>query len=473
MNGAVEAIPQPVFDQLIARLEAIVQNPSTLAEEAGRVLADVRTALERYRPTAEQITALSAAIQRLVQSLLARATALAVGAGAAAALSSLAFAYLILSDLAGSLQDATLSITDAKVAAIREYVEFAVASAFGASGRIGPKYEPCWNKFKSDIRMILIRHGHVFEGRIPGTVRSAIRTAILDLFECLYRDHISDEPVDLHTTLGLEGVHELAHLINILLSRYFRVVLAGFAGLFAVSAEEAAEAAELDPEEVERIVRITGLRGVHHRDGFGYTEFGEPPPDDRPLVPGDVDVDPNLPLIGFTDEELEMRKRNLARMIRDLETEIAAADEELRDLEENPRNDSSREDLLRLRIHILKRESERLRAGLHNANVESQKREGQPIDAPPVAIPGAREGEPAREPGTDESIGPADLPRVPGWTVKRLPDGRLVYSDGTMELIWDPNRMRWDPLVIFGGNPPDPNPINPRTGERMAGPGTF
>lgn len=412
----------------------------------------------------------------VVVAALASPVALGVLATAGIVAVSVAWWYLVLGQVATALQATILAMARHVAEAVSREVAAAL-DRMGLSVRTSREFGPCWDEFVRELEELFKRgftesNALVFEG---DAFRDVFERALQRLLECLFPGPVLRR---IAHQLRPAQENELRRLMRSVIQRLLPAVIAGVSGLAAGG--DAVEAAELTPAEAEDLIKKTGLRGVHRSGGFEYGEFDEPPPTDRPLTHGDVDVDPGTPLQAFTDDQLEARKSHLARMIEQVEQEIRAAERELAELGANPENDTHRSDVLRLRLEILRRESTRLRRALQNANAEGETRDKKPAAAPPPVRPAELTKDDERRPTPAPSgvslesvpVGTADQPRAAGWKVRRLPDGMLEYSNRDTVMVWDPARMRWEP-IIWGALPPDPNPIDPRTGERMAGPGTF
>lgn len=372
--------PAMPIDQLVQRLvelaDAFKQSPTPeLLRQLERLAQQIMARSRQLTPALAAL--LRPAITGLVAVITAPATVVVVGT----TVGTLALWWLFLE----MLSDALSHPVDYDGFAER----MARALAIALSQLLGGAFnEDCYKKLLEQLKLILrfyIAPGMIISN--PSALGHEVRNALIEYIKCLfpkYRDH--------------ELTDQFARVID----EYVRRLLSGMGLglLFGILGSGTAEAGEskdddLSEDEKREIAKKLGLHGIPLGNGLASNEVdpdkdgtdagvgksgkktdGSKKSDPVPVPDKSlINIDPATPLDLFSDVELKLRKKLIKDCIADLENQIEADRNELKKLEKNPDNDSSRADLLRLRIESMQREVERLKAALQNAQRECQIRE--------------------------------------------------------------------------------------------------
>jgi hypothetical protein len=402
---------------------------------------------------------------------------------------------------------------------LTSYLEKAISDwVETAFDKIDLPFDPksdCWKQFKAGLRY---RLHQIRTGKLNPNIEKNLEVfsdLIDELIECLY---VNGGFIKSQVRIFGDDWALLKELLIHMLKRFFwnrPILVAGISlrGLFGQP-----KPLKLSSDKVARLVEGIGLKGLHRKDGFGYSELPKKLP--SPITPQDIDVNPDLPLGAFSDEELKKRQNNLKRMIAVTEKEIARLQKEVNKAIKSRDPDQIRRFWRPLRkIH---EEIENLYKALREANKEAKRRGKETVKAPPKtkrepwllsgegpklekrisrhSIPKVGESEKiyfpefvrVRKDGSMEFITDPkkvkklrdeferlrqgiELPKpVKGWRIgKRWANGMVEYNKYSRKKIietwlWDPKTLRWIPPAGH----PDPNPITP-DGNPLSGAGTF
>lgn len=239
-------------------------------------------------------------------------------------------------------------------------------------GVTGERVARCWELFREELIDLINRAGGTRVVMGSPEWLNKYKLILARLLRCL-----------------LSGLGELTQSMRDKLADLLQKMLTagGFLAALGVAAGTA-EAGEpdgpaLDDPEVAEAVKRLGLTGIPRGDGFGHCETLPPEEmEDTPAeeaekqpcdpMPWDVELRVDLPLTGFSDADLKKRKAILECWIAYYEGLVR--DDRAAVRERDGDTDTAREDLLRLRLQVNRRELERLRRAKQNVDRECQVR---------------------------------------------------------------------------------------------------
>ena len=280
--------------------------------------------------TPEQIRALITAVQaagaRILTGVRAVGPAIAGGLGAGAAIGTavtfpIAGIYELYDALNGKYSPGIFDTLLAE--AIDDLLAELIAAFPGKSGCI----TDCIKQFRRDIDTgfdTVVASTYLVVRDALEDVYNVIRSALERFYACML------------SSCGLD------------FEIYGDVVLAIFNPIYTIflTILERRGDMSLFPARLQRKVR-TGLRektlkgrlsGYHRRGGFGFEEFGDDRDDNPDLKqesettavdPADLTINPDINLIGFTDDQLEMRKDALETLLSEASASFAALEKSL------------------------------------------------------------------------------------------------------------------------------------------------
>lgn len=233
-------------------------------------------------------------------------------------------------------------------------------------------FKRCWDAFKEGLEDLISRAGGMKEVLGHPVWQNKYELLIAALLKCLLGDMAG-------LTVGMR--QKLGKLIRDML---MAAGLLGAAGLGAAGTAEAGQGPDPQDHDLAEAIKKLGLTGIPRGDGFGYCESLPPEEEaggevaegvEYPCVPmpWEVDLRVDLPLSGFSDAELAMRKAILDCWITYFEGLIREDRAALREGDDD--TDSRREDMLRLRLQMNRAELERLRRARQNVDRERQLRD--------------------------------------------------------------------------------------------------
>ncbi|SFD67730.1 hypothetical protein SAMN04488523_10240 [Sulfitobacter brevis] len=366
----------PLLQQFLRLVEVFEANPTPAGlRELERLATHLMARARQLGPAA--LALLQGAVARVLAVLVSPTVVIWAGAIAGAALLWWGF-FTVLSEQI-KFPDPSVA-ADAAIAAIQaQLFGWGVEFWNGAARR-------CWEAFKESLIDLINRAGSMKSVLGSPEWLPKYKLLIGALLKCVLGDLGS-------LTVGMRD--KLADLLQKML------VASGLLAGGLLAGAGAADAAEPHDQDVADAVKTLGLTGIPRGDGFGYCESrpldeaegadshedGEVLAEEAPCdpMPWDVELRVDLPLSGFPDVDLDKRKAILACWMKYYEDLIVQDRGALRKRDDD--TDTRREDLLRLRLQVNRRELERLRRAKQNTDRECQLRElrrSPTVLAPPM-----------------------------------------------------------------------------------------
>lgn len=354
------AVPlDPLLQQFLRLVEIFEATPTPeRLRELERLATQLMARLGQLGPAA--IALLRGAVARVLAVLVSPTVVIWAGAIAGAALLWWGF-FTLLSE--------QIKYPDPEVAA--DAVTAAIQAKLFEWGIEfwGEAFRRCWDAFKQGLIDLINRAGSMKVVLGHPDWLPKYQLLVDALLKCILGNLG-------HLTVGMRD--KLAELIQKML------IASGILAGGLLGGAGSAEAGETNDPEVAEAVKTLGLTGVPRGDGFGYCESllpdeteeeVEAPAEETPCdpMPWEVELRVDLPLSGFPDEDLEKRKAILECWIKYYEGLIRQDRAALREGDND--TDTRREDLLRLRLQVNRRELERLRRAKQNVDRECQLRE--------------------------------------------------------------------------------------------------